>query len=487
MNPLQVLLRAPAIGARAISVAFAFVVLAVLVAAGAAVQTLADSQQITADRAAKNSVDLVRISRITPQNDRTAADGLAVRLAGSGLDVQVRPRPVRGSDVPARIGAPPGRAPGFGGPINGGGARPELGMLLVLTMTGVHADRVPVGRFEVSIGPDLRGLATMAKRIFAGALMLITVIGLVLFAVLRVLNREAIRPLQQTTEALRRLAARDFTPRAVDGRQRGQIGELARAYTQAAETVATALDERRLAEAEMQRFIADAGHELKTPLTVIMGFVDVLERGGLSAATSARLYASMRAETGRMRGMIENLIVLARLGSPDAPKLDLIDAASVADSVAEHLADAAAPRAVTVDRDGSPAIVVATEDDLYDAIFNCAENALKYGDGSDVRITVGNRAGRVAIEIADGGRGMTPDDQRRAFERFYRGDHTRGIAGSGLGLSIVKRVVEKFHGTVAIASGASGTTVRLELPAVPDHGREERDGSPLRGVTPRTY
>lgn len=473
MNPLQVLLRAPAIGARAIAAAFAFVVVAVFVAAGAAVQALADNQQAAAQRAADGSAMLVSISRITPRTDRSVANGLAVRLAGTGLDVQVRSRPAQRPDTASRI--PPPLPPN---------ARPELGMTMVAVLTGVHAIRVPVGRFEVDIGPDLRGLATMAKRIFGGAAILVAVIGVVLLAVLRVLNREAMRPLKETTEALRRLAARDFTPRPIEARQRGEVGELARAYTQAAETVANALEERRLAEAEMQRFIADAGHELKTPLTVIMGFVDVLERGGLAPATSARLYASMRAETSRMRGMIENLIALARLGSPDAPRLDLIDVGRVAESVAEHLADVAAPRVVTVEHEATSAVVVATESDLYDAIFNCTENALKYGEASDVRIVVRSDGGRVTVDVIDHGPGMTDDDRRRAFERFYRGDRTRGVSGSGLGLSIVKRVVEKFGGDVSIDSGPGGTTVHLDLPAVPDAAATPA-GAPE--VSRRTY
>jgi two-component system OmpR family sensor kinase len=344
----------------------------------------------------------------------------------------------------------------------------------VMFFTGVHAAHVPVERFDVSIGPDLRGLATMAKRIFGGALLLVVVIGLVLLALLRALNREAMRPLKETTAALRRLAARDFTPYAVEGPQRGEMGELARAYTGAAATVASALEERRLAETEMQRFIADAGHELKTPLTVIMGFVDVLERGGLSAETSARLYASMRAETTRMRGMIESLIVLARLGAPDARRLDLVDAGRIADAVADTLGEIATPRVLSVEHHGPPAVVVAAEDDLYDAVFNCVENALKYGDGSDVNLAVSNAGGRVTIAVRDRGPGMPDEDRRRAFERFYRGDGTRGVPGSGLGLSIVKRVVDRCHGSVAITSDGAGTTVRIELPAMPSTVANDR-------------
>ena len=458
MTPLRVLVRVPAIGARAITVAFAIVVAAVFGAACDAVHDVSTNQQAIAQRSAADSVALVRTARITTRNDRAAADGVAARLHGSGLDVQVRPLP--GAHVQARTAA--------------GAPQQELGMTLVALLTGVHAIHVPVGRFDVSIGPDLRGLATTAKRIFAGVLVLDVVIGVVMFALLRALNREAMRPLKQTTDALRRLAARDFAPHPVDASQAGEIGDLARAYRQAAQTVATALDERRLAEAEMQRFIADAGHELKTPLAVIMGFVDVLERGGLPDATTTRLYGTMRAESNRMRGMIEKLIALARLGSPDAPPLDLVDARRVVEAVAYNLTEIASPRTIAVEHDGAPAVVVATEDDLYDAIFNCVENALKYGGTSDIFVTVRNAAGRVAIQVRDEGPGIAEDDRKRVFERFYRGDHTRGVPGSGLGLSIVKRVVEKFRGTVRIDSGVRGTAVRIDLPAVPDAASRQR-------------
>jgi len=456
MTPLRVLLRAPAIGARAIAVAFAIVVIAVFAAAGDAVRDVAVGQQMLADRTAADAAAFVRGSRIRPANDRVIADGLALRMAGTGLDVQVRPRP--GSSIrPVTPPVPP---------------RPELGMAIVAAFTGAHPMHVPVGEFDVAIGPDVHALATFAKRIFAGAVMVVAVIGLVLLAVMRALNREAMRPLKDTTAALRRLAAGDFTPRPVDASHADEMGALAQAYNAAAATVASALEERRLAEVEMQRFIADAGHELKTPLAVIMGFVDVLERGDLPPETATRLYATMRAESNRMRGMIEKLIALARLGSPEPPHLDLVDAGRVADAVADSLLDVAAPRRVAVEHEGEPAIVVADENDLYDAVFNCIENALKYGGDSDVAVTVRRRAGRVTIAIRDAGPGMSADDRRRAFERFYRGERTRALPGSGLGLAIVKSVVEKFHGTVALEDVAHGTAIRIDLPAVPDAARD---------------
>ncbi len=462
MRPLRVLLRAPAIGARAIAVAFAFVVAAVFGAACYAVHDLATNEQAVAQHTAADAATVARMSRVGAPNDRSVADGLAARLHGSRLDVQVHPLP--GAHVRAQTPA--------------GVPHPELGTTLVALLTGVHAIHVPVGRFDVSIGPDLRGLATMAKRVFAGALGLDVVIGLVMFALLRALNREATRPLKQTTDALRRLAARDFTPHPVDASQAGEIGDLARAYRQAAETVATALEERRLAESEMQRFIADAGHELKTPLAVIIGFVDVLERGGLAEATTARLYGTVRAESNRMRGMIEKLIALARLGTSEPAHLDLVDARRVAEAVAYNLTEIASPRTIAVEHDGAPAVVVAAEDDLYDAIFNCVDNALKYGGGSDVRIRIARAAGRVRIEVRDGGPGMPEAERSRAFERFYRSDRTRGVPGSGLGLAIVRRVAERCGGTADIASGAPGTVVSMDLPAVPDASREIPPGVP---------
>jgi two-component system OmpR family sensor kinase len=218
----------------------------------------------------------------------------------------------------------------------------------------------------------------------------------------------------------------------------------------------------------MQRFIADAGHELRTPLTIVMGFVDVLEAGRVPADVGTRIFNAMRLETRRMRGLIDKLITLARLESPhDGIAIGPVDPTGVAARVAESLSTVAGGRAIRIDAKTDHA-VIADEHELFDSIYNCVENALKYAPESEVVITLEDDAGAVAVRVADRGPGMTSEERRHAFERFYRGDMRGEVSGSGLGLAIVKRAVERVGGSTHIESvPGEGTCVTLVLPAAP--------------------
>jgi two-component system OmpR family sensor kinase len=344
----------------------------------------------------------------------------------------------------------------------------------VFIALGVLAGSVPVivsvPDAKIVLLPPIATLGHVAAIAGLLAFAVVALVGFALFLALESLAREALRPLRETTAALRRLAQRDFTPRTIVADERSEVGELAHAYTAAAATVARALEERRLAEAEMQRFVADAGHELRTPLTVVVGVIDLLEGGGLDPSVSARLYAGVKAETRRMRGTLEKLIVLARLGAPaDEPELTPVDLAAVARDVTESLRVAAPTRRLIVREFGTtPAVVLADENDLYEAVFNCVENALNYGGTSDVTVRVRTTANEVLLDVRDRGPGMPAADRLRAFERFYRGEETRDIAGSGLGLAIVKRAVEKCGGSVTLRSEPGrGTLVSLRVPLAP--------------------
>jgi two-component system OmpR family sensor kinase len=173
---------------------------------------------------------------------------------------------------------------------------------------------------------------------------------------------------------------------------RSDVGRLARAYNAAAETVARAIEERRAAQAEMERFIADAGHELRTPLTVVMGFVDVLEGGRVPADVGARIFGSVRAETRRMCGLIDKLIMLVRLESPrDQAEREPVDPRAVAARAVERFASLAGGRAIHIYA-RTNAWVRADERELIDAIANCVDNAqVRAGLGGDDHARAGER------------------------------------------------------------------------------------------------
>jgi len=185
----------------------------------------------------------------------------------------------------------------------------------------------------------------------------------------------------------------------------------------------------------------------------------------------------MRTEAVRMRKLIDKLIVLARMETPsDSDARINLDVVSLVARVIESLEPLALQPMEVL---GAPfAHVFANEDDVADALINVIENALKYAPGSPVTVTVDRRDERIVIDVTDRGPGMSTEEQRDAFERFYRGEKRGEVTGSGLGLAIAKRAIERAGGTIALHSVVgTGTTVTIELPEMPialDEARSAR-------------
>lgn len=390
--------------------AFVIVSLAVLGAAGWGVHVLAVDQQTRVDAAAAAAPGLYRGERADGVPDPQAVRDVAMTL--SREDVRVFPQ----GPPDGRPGLGPGPGPGPFGPPEGG---PPFTALL-----GLHPIYLELGRTPVLIVGDDRRLVEVASVLVAGGLAIVGV-ALVVLIVVRVASVEA------------------------------------------AAVVGAAFAERRDAQQAMERFVVDAGHELRTPLSVVIGFVDVLEAGQLGPEASRRLYAAMRAETARMHRMIEGLIALARLHEPPPlnEQLETVDVCAVAIAVRDAFAATAGDRTIAMRVPVRAAWVRGSENDVYDALFPCVDNALKYGARSDVAIAIESDATTVMVTVSDRGPGMPAVVRQRAFDRFYRGARTRTVLGSGLGLSIVKRATERLGGTVALhAAEGRGTRVVLTLP-----------------------
>ena len=325
---------------------------------------------------------------------------------------------------------------------------------------------VPKGR--IALSPDPTPLEH-----FVGAFWLaFGIIGVFVIAAAwfagRYIASQALLPLIETTASLNRFAAGDFTPRPVVTSDRGEIGELVTAYNGAVRQVAAAFEERRSVELQMRQFIADAGHELRTPLTVIMGFIDVLrKRGNYDAASSARIFDTMQAESRRMRALIDKLIALARLENPQRRDPEPVEVGAVAQRVVDALgALQASPRVFLHAERGL--IVRADEHELHEALANLVENALKYAPQSPVEIVARGEGDRVVLEVSDEGPGLNLEDSRHVFDRFYRGANRGETEGFGLGLAIVKRAVERAGGDVSVETEEGvGTRFRITLPRQP--------------------
>ena len=336
----------------------------------------------------------------------------------------------------------------------------------LVSLLGIHRQRVTVPGGSISISPDIGGFGTLLLWYWS----FVAPIGLIAVALAwligRNITRRAVAPLDEVTGALARIAEGDFQPELLSSGG-GDLMPLTSAYNDVAYRLNAATRERIENEARMRQFVADAGHELRTPLTVVMGYLDALQRGVVSdPAGIATVHGTMLEESRRMRALIEKLILLARLDRQPPPSLEPVDVAEVARRAAAALAPIGGERIDLHVPD--TAIGSAERSELDEAIRTVLENALKYAPESRVDLSVSSSDGTVAIVVADDGPGIAAADLPHVFDRFYRGEGRYEVDGSGLGLSIAKRAVERCGGTATIESTlGAGTRVTLRVPAGP--------------------
>jgi two-component system OmpR family sensor kinase len=281
--------------------------------------------------------------------------------------------------------------------------------------------------------------------------------------VARTLTRQALRPLDDVTAALTRFASGDLTPQPIAADERHELGSLAAAYNGAIEQMERAFAARDRANTSIRQFIADAGHQLRTPLTVVQGFIAILRRGGIDSAPDRdRILQTMNDQSRIMGALIDKLILLERWeGVQAAATAAPIDVGTLVADLISPIADAHPERHFDVSTQrGVLAAIDPTE--LGYVVTNLADNALKYGEGV-IAVRVSARDGTALIEVADRGPGIPSTDAARVFDRFYRGTQ-RDVAGSGLGLAIVKRAVERAGGTISLATSPTGSHFTVQLP-----------------------
>ncbi|GAA3391814.1 sensor histidine kinase [Cryptosporangium minutisporangium] len=404
-------------------------------------------------------------------------------------------RPVVGFSFPARLVRPVSGAlvvtPGRGGDIaiapgggirtyeqsgDGGlGARFTRGEVPVgysdLDIEGVPS-RVLYRQFDdredASIKDEFSGVVVVAPRdthratlnqllvaeLVATGVALIAVAALSL-AVIRV----GLRPVGAIAEAATAVAAGDRDQRIPVPPRSDEIGRLAVVLNQA-------FDQRRIAEDQLRRFVADASHELRTPMTTIAGWADLYFQGGLpepdGVETAMTRIAEKSAEVGVL---VEDLLLLARLDERRPLERTPVDLAALAAEVCADARVLDADRPLTLDAP-EPATVLGDPDRLRQVVRNLVGNAFRHTpDGTAVRVAAVLASDRVLLTVADDGPGISEDDRAHVFERFYRaGTTTPSRVGAGLGLAIVEAIVRAHDGTVTLEPG-TGATFTVSLPA----------------------
>lgn len=439
--------------------------IAVVLAAGAAVTTRATRAHLTGQvdeqlaAVAGHHRDLGPLAR--GQRERLS-DLYAAVVVDGALDVVARPNlaadlPAPDLDVAAVVEAA-ARRRHFTVDAEDGSLRYR-----------VRAVGGPRGRYLVVALP-LDGVDQAVRRLLVVELLttaaVLAVVGLVAWWVVHL----GVRPIKQMTGAAAAIAGGDLSSRVPDvGAVGTEAAELGTALNRMLGRIEDAFDERARSEERLRRFVADASHELRTPVTTVRGYAELYRAGGL--ADPSELDEAMRRteqEAVRMAALIEDLLQLARFDQGRPLDVEPVDLAALADDAARDARAVAPDRAVTVEVP-RPFVVAGDEHRLRQVVANVVGNALVHTEaGTPIEIRGALDGGVARLEVVDHGAGMAPEVAARAFERFYRADpaRSRHRGGTGLGLAIVQAAVAAHGGTVSLASEpGQGTTVRIELPA----------------------
>ncbi|MCX4908828.1 cell wall metabolism sensor histidine kinase WalK [Streptomyces sp. NBC_00878] len=291
-----------------------------------------------------------------------------------------------------------------------------------------------------------------------GLLLRAGLAGLVLIAaVAYTATRLALRPV----EAIR---ARTASVTAADPRERVDVPDTGDEIAALATTINATLQRLDDAAAQQRRFVADAAHELRSPLTTLLASLEVAlaypERTDWPAAatTAAR-------QTRRLQALAEDLLLLARLDArAPVARPATVDLAALASRLTEQYPLAERKLSLACDSTG-PALVHGNRNELERLLRNLVDNAVRHA-ARDIRITVGNQDGWVVTTVRDDGPGVPAADAERIFERFTRLDdaRSRDAGGTGLGLAIARDIARLHHGTLALTEDTPGACFLLRLP-----------------------
>ena len=351
-----------------------------------------------------------------------------------------------------------------------GGPGFEAGMSVQPTTlpgaTAVQVDNQVVGWFIASPEGFGRNPSEIAFLDRTNRLLVVGAVGGGIVSLLLgvLLTRTLTRPIRELTAASRAIASGDLN-QTVPVRSRDELGELAAAFNQMSSDLARARDLRR-------QMTADIAHELRTPLSIILGQIDALDDGVVPASPES--FEVLREETGRLGRLVEDLRTLSRA---DAGELTLARRLVRPSQLLEQAQAAhqplAAAKGVSIRVRASPDLpeINLDPDRLLQVLGNLLSNALRHApSGSAIELSAATDETAVVLSVRDSGPGIDPADLPHLFDRFYRADKSRQreTGGSGLGLAIAKAIVELHGGRIwAEAAAGQGTVMSIWLPAAP--------------------
>ncbi len=336
------------------------------------------------------------------------------------------------------------------------GVAPEFLADADVNGTHVRVLTTPISDGAAQLGRSLEPADAVLARM--RLILLLVCAGGIALAVLfgRLVSRNVVAPIAEVTAAARHIAATEDLGRRIEVTSHDEIGELAEHFN-------AMLDTLERSVASQRQLVADASHELRTPITSLRTNIEVLaESEALPADERARLLQDVEEQTTELGMLVADLIELARGDEPRRESEDVRLDDLVAESVTRARRHAPG---VHFEARLEPVVVEGTRERLARAVNNLLDNAARHsppGGVVEVRVDIDG------VRVRDHGSGVDPADLPHLFDRFYRGASARGRPGSGLGLAIVRQVAEQHGGSVhAVNAAGGGAEFVLELPAAP--------------------
>ncbi len=328
-----------------------------------------------------------------------------------------------------------------------------------LTGTTLGAVGVSSERSLASGGPGFIGAVNRSLLLGGlGIALAVAILG-------ALLSRRIVKPVTNLTRTATQMASGDFSARSPEPSPRDpiEIVQLAHSFNNMAATIERDVNELRRQERLQRELVANVAHELATPLTAIHGWASALMDGTVkNEAGRAESYDILVRETERLQRMVDQLRQLTKIESGAVPMdLQPLDLPALIDDTLMVLGGEMERKnvAASIECDLDLPLVLADADQLTRVLLNLLDNALDHTpEGSAIAVRAIVEGAFVRVTIADSGKGIPTEDLTRVFERFYRSDPARArtTGGTGLGMAIVKGIVEAHGGTVRAENGPSG-------------------------------
>ncbi|MEX2254697.1 MAG: HAMP domain-containing sensor histidine kinase [Acidimicrobiia bacterium] len=310
-------------------------------------------------------------------------------------------------------------------------------------------------------------VSSLTQTFVIAGLAMVVIGGIVSWVIIR----RSLRPVEGMIDTAAAIASGDLTQRVDHDEDGTELGRLADALDEMLGQLEAAFGERVAAQERLEQFVADASHELRTPVTAIRGYAELYRGGGIAEGEQLdRAMRRIEQESSRMATLVEDLLLLARLDEQQPLAREPVDLTALAEDAVSDLRAIDRERPVTLEATDR-AIVLGDEGRLRQVLANLLTNARVHTPPHvPVHVTVDREHDRVRLVVADEGPGIDEADRRRIFERFSRADPSRSRerGGFGLGLSIVAAVVAAHHGSIEVTTVADGgAAFAVDLPSAP--------------------